>query len=566
MSDRMNRIMERLNRQRDDDHCIEAKSGTGKLDKAFWSTVSAFANTRGGLIVLGISEDQETGRFVVNPDFDYHQMSDRLEDAFRPSQENPGVTPLPRVEPEADEYNGAPVIVLRVYPMRDDPKLGKLMPCYVTSQGPRNGSYKRLFDGDHRLSSYEVFQLATLYEPDLAELAPAPKATLDDLEKPEWEALLGSFVKSGSRLMYGTKSDVEALERLHVVDGGGTPTLAGTLALGTYPQQFYPQLFIDVAVHPQTEKSSGEVRFLERKQCDGPLPIAVENAIQTVLANLRTRAVERGSVMIDEPEIPEIAIREAVVNAVMHRDYNPQVLGRQVQIDIYPDRVEINNPGGLWGDRTVDNIQENRSTARNQYLANLLSHLRTPGGSSRVAENQGSGIQRMKSGMQKHGLPQPLFTANIGDFTVTLFRFGLLTPEIAQWLNRVAPKATREEQVALAIAHGLGAVSTRELKDNVGLDSDDARAILNGLASAGSLVPTSDPDRFTLAPSNGGAGSADPEIINVLAGGGELSAREIADALGVSLSSVRPRLRKLVDANVISPTAPPTSRNRRYRI
>lgn len=556
--------MERLNRQRNDDHCIEAKSGTGKLDKSFWSTVSAFANTRGGFIVLGVSEVQKTGMFEVNPEFDYHVMSDRLADAFSSSNPEPGVTPMPQVDIEADEFDGHPVIVVKVHPMRDNPRLGKLMPCYVTTQGPRNGSYKRVMDGDQHLSSYEVFQLATLYEPDLAELALVPNGTMGDLDRSDWESLLSSFVKSGSRIMYGTKTDVEALERLHVVDESGTPTLAGMLALGTYPQQFYPQLFIDVAVHPKTEKSAGEIRFLERKQCDGPLPVAVETAIQTVLANLRTRAVERGSVMVDEPEIPEIAIREAVVNAVMHRDYNPQVQGRQVQIDVYPDRVEINNPGGLWGDRTVDNIDENRSTARNPYLANLLSHLPTPNGSARVAENQGSGIQRMKSGMQSYGLPQPVFNAKIGDFTVTLYRFGLLTPEIAEWLDRIAPEAAREERIALAIAHGLGAVSTRELKENVGLDSDDARGILNGLVSARILVPTSNPDTFALA-TNGTSSSVDPDILGLLETGRELSAREIADALGVSLGSIRPRLRKVVDAGEITPTAPPTSRNRRYR-
>ncbi|MEH0147976.1 ATP-binding protein [Corynebacterium sp. Q4381] len=471
---------------------------------------------------------------------------------------------MPRTEIEADEFEDQPVIVITVHPMRDDPKLGKQMPCFVTSQGPRNGSYKRVLDGDQRLSSYEIFQLSSLFETDVAELATPPLAAVDDLERSAWVALLDSFVKSGSRLMYGTRNDTEALERLHVVDAEGKPTLAGLLALGTYPQQFYPQLFIDVAVHPMTEKSASEVRFLDRKQCDGPLPIAVETAIQTVMANLRTRAVERDSVMVDEPEIPEIAIREAVVNAVMHRDYNPQVQGRQVQIDIYPDRVEINNPGGLWGDRTVENLDENRSTTRNPALANLLSHLPSPGGSSRVAENQGSGIQRMKLGMQHQGLPQPLFTATISDFTVTLFRFGLLTPEIAAWLESVAPDATREEHIVLAIAHGLGAVSVRELKNNIGLDSNDAREVLNGLVDKHILAPAGETDSFTFQSTR--TAGADEEISRLLADGVELSAREIAEALGITLGSLRPRLRKLIDAGEISPTAPPTSRNRRYRL
>lgn len=555
--------MARLNRQGDDDNCLEAKGGEGKLDKSFWSTVSAFANTRGGIIILGVSEDQQRGTFEINPNFDYGRAADRVTDAFRPSKEDPGVTPMPHTVIEADEFEDKPVIVITVHPMRDDPKLGKQMPCYVTSQGPRNGSYKRVLDGDQRLSSYEIFQLTSLFETDIAELTTPPQAAIDDLERSAWVALLDSFVKSGSRLMYGTRTDAEALERLHVVDADGQPTLAGLLALGTYPQQFYPQLFVDVAVHPMSEKSASETRFIERKQCDGPLPVAIETAIRVVMANLRTRAVERGSVMVDEPEIPEIAIREAVVNAIMHRDYNPQVQGRQVQIDVYPDRIEINNPGGLWGDRTVENLDENRSTTRNPALANILSHLPSPGGSARVAENQGSGIQRMRLGMQREGLPQPLFTATISDFTVTLFRFGLLTPEIAAWLNSTAPDGTREEHVALAIAHGLGAVSVREMKNNIGLDSDDAREVLNGLVKKHLLTPTSDPDTFTFPTPR--TSTVDEEISRLLSDGGEFSAREIAEELGVTLGSLRPRLRKLVVAGEISPTAPPTSRNRRYR-
>ena len=70
MSERMDDIMARLRRQRNDDHWIEAKSGTGKLDTAFWKAVSAFANTKGGLIVLGIEEDQSTGTFQPATDFD----------------------------------------------------------------------------------------------------------------------------------------------------------------------------------------------------------------------------------------------------------------------------------------------------------------------------------------------------------------------------------------------------------------------------------------------------------------------------------------------------------------
>ena len=498
--------------------------------------------------------------------FDPARMNDQLISALRQGQEKPPVTPIPRFDIETDEVDGSPVILVWVHPMRGDAQLGQQMPCYVTAQGLRDGAYKRVLDGDQRLSSYEVFQLTTLYTPDLSELSPISEAGLDDLDGQAWRGLIESLEKRGSRIRLGTTSDAEVLERLHVLDGAGLPTLAGALALGRYPQQFFPQLFIDVAVHPSPEKSVSETRFVDRAHCDGPLPLAVEDAIKAVMRNLRTRSVEVGSTMVDEPEIPEIALREAIVNAVMHRDYSPQVQGRQVQVDVYPDRVEVNSPGGLWSDRTVDNIDENRSVSRNPSLANLLSNLPTPSGSMRVAENQGSGIQRMRKGMERYGLPQPQFDARIGEFTVTLYRFGILNPEVSQWLASVAPGSTRQEQIALAIAQGLGGVSVKELREHIGLDSDDARDLLGDLADRNLLRAGSSSDTFVLAVGEPEVDEADRKLISYLTEVGEAAARDIADHLGVSVNSLRPRLRNLVDAEEIVPTAPPTSRNRKYRL
>ena len=236
-----------------------------------------------------------------------------------------------------------------------------------------------------------------------------------------------------------------------------------------------------------------------------------------------------------------------------------------IRDSVYPDRVEVNSPGGLWSDRTVDNIDENRSVSRNPSLANLLSNLPTPSGSMRVAENQGSGIQRMRKGMERYGLPQPRFDARIGEFTVTLYRFGILNSEVSKWLAAVAPESTREEQIALAIAQGLGAVSVRELREHIGLDSDDARNLLGGLAERGLLRGRSS-DTFVLAVGEPELDEVDRELISYLTEVGEAAARDIANHLGVSVNSLRPRLRKLVDVNEIVPTAPPTSRNRKYRL
>ena len=184
----------------------------------------------------------------------------------------------------------------------------------------------------------------------------------------------------------------------------------------------------------------------------------------------------------------------------------------------------------------------------------------------RVAENQGSGIQRMRKGMERYGLPQPQFDAGIGEFTVTLYRFGVLNPEVSQWLASVAPGSTRQEQIALAIAQGLGAVSVKELREHLGLDSDDARDLLGELNDRKLLREGRSSDTFVLAVGEPEVDEADRRLISYLTEVGEAAARDIADHLGVSVNSLRPRLRNLVDAEEIVPTAPPTSRNRKYRL
>lgn len=491
MSERTERLLARLNRQASDDHWVEAKSGVGKLDTSFWSTVSAFANGSGGIIVLGISEDQRTGHFSPASDFDYHAANDRLINAFRPGQESPAVTPIPRHTIEADEVEGSPVIIVEIFGMRTDPWLGGQMPCYVSKQGVRDGSYKRVLDGDVRLSTYEVLQLASLREVDRSEVSPVAGASLQDLDSALCGDLLGAFSASGSRVLYGVQSETEGLRRLDVVDSSDTPTLAGLLALGSYPQQFFPQLYIDVAVHPGASKSMEPTRFLDRKRCDGALPYAVEGAINGVLRNIRTRSVEDGSRMIDVPEIPEIALREAIVNAAMHRDYHPMVQGRQIAVDVYPDRVEINSPGGLWGDRTLDNLDENRSTTRNPRLANLLSNLPTPIRSARVAENQGSGIQRMRIAMERHGLPDPEFRASIGDFTVILYRDQRSTAEPA--FEQPAEVEQAETDPVLRALRSDVPASAREVAERSGLALATVRPKLKALVESGAVAATAPP-------------------------------------------------------------------------
>src|SRR5208283_5011026 len=112
------------------------------------------------------------------------------------------------------------------------------------------------------------------------------------------------------------------------VEGAPRPTLAGLLTFGKHPQEFLPQLVITFLQHygtTDTEKTPRGERFLDNRKFEGPIPEMVSDAANHVLASIRKSSLIEGLFRRDIPEYPEEAVREAVLNAVAHRDYSPYV-------------------------------------------------------------------------------------------------------------------------------------------------------------------------------------------------------------------------------------------------
>ena len=556
----------RLRRQGSDDAAAEAKSSVGKLPKDVWNTVSAFANTDGGLILLGLHEAEG---FAPATGFKAQPIIDALTAGMpaSPSNASPRVEPVPDHEIERVEVDGRPVIALRIEPLRGDQQA----PCFVVDKGLENGSFRRRDDQNEHLSTYAIYLLRHRNEYLRTDRQPVPQARVEDLDSQTVERLLSNISRAKSRAVDGTTSTIEALRRLNILDPGGIPTLAGLVAVGTYPQQFFPQLFVDITVHPGNAKSalSDGVRFLDRREADGAIPDMVAEAVSATLANLKTRRVVKGAVGQDVPEIPPEVLREAIANALVHRDYSPQAVGQQVAVDVYPNRVEISSPGGLWGGVTTENIDSGQSRSRNDALAKLLTRVPLPGGGV-VVENQGSGVPLMLHAMQSAGLPTPEFTAAIDRLTVTLFRHGLLDEDTAQWLKaQGASGLTPHQQMALVLAEQSAVVTVGELRRQVGIDSDDARADLQHLAALGLLVELGT-DRYgrpTPAPAPRPWSPTQLDILAAMsAANGPITVQYLSEKTGRPVGTLRTALRGLVEAKAVVPTAPPSSRLRAYRL
>lgn len=150
-------------------------------------------------------------------------------------------------------------------------------------------------------------------------------------------------------------------------------------------------------------------RFLDAQTIIGPIPFMVEDALNAVTKNMRTGAVIGGAFRQD---YPRKAVREAIANALIHRDYSPDARGSQVQVNLYADRLEILNPGGLFGNVTIDTLGTvGISSSRNQFLSNILETTPYPGGGY-VVENRGTGYQVIEEQLQAALMdpPKPLNT------------------------------------------------------------------------------------------------------------------------------------------------------------
>ena len=144
--------------------------------------------------------------------------------------------------------------------------------------------------------------------------------------------------------------------------------------------------------------------------------------------NVRVSSKVEGAFRIDRPEYPETAVREAVANALMHRDYSPDGCASQVQVTMYDDRIEILSPGGLCRAMTVDRLGElGVSFPRNQALANILRATPYAEGFAEVGsvvENKGTGYFQIRSSLREANMPEPVAIDHITAFEVALYKAG----------------------------------------------------------------------------------------------------------------------------------------------
>ena len=284
-----------------------------------------------------------------------------------------------------------------------------------------NGRYWIWQGGRNRSLTGKPLQLLILERslrgtaPGAFELQPVPGATLNDLN---WEQVR-SYARIAQGMGIGEGDSVSSdelvpfltrLGGLAYKDGVHQPTYAGILVFGLAAQQFLPSSEIVLVRYAGTQMSEEFIRENVR----GPLPEQIRRAELFLSSNMRRGSRLVGWKREDQTEYPLEAVREAVVNAVAHRDYSVQ--GEGIRIIMFADRLEVYSPGRLPGHVTLDNIVEERFS-RNPVLVQLLVGLG-------FIESLGYGIDRMIALMEGASLPRPFFQEMANGFKVTLYGQG----------------------------------------------------------------------------------------------------------------------------------------------
>ena len=323
------------------------------------------------------------------------------------------------------------------------------------------------------LSVEEIGAYLNAYEPSRWESGITPHTTIADLDPEALDRYLADR-SSESRTRQRYSSNTELLLGLHAAardsqTGDIRPTNAGILMFGYDPQLYLPQSEVVCIKYADTQ---GIRTYVDRKNFGGTLPELIDKTSSFLRQYIRVGATIRGFYREDEPEYPYEALREAVVNAVIHRDYHRS--GETVRVFMYSDRVEVRSPGALLPGLTLDDLVALRVTSvlRNPVLAGFLRDM--PGYMERI----GSGIRFMLREMESLGLPPPEFSEHY-DFVVTFRNGG----------KAVEPEGLSERQLkALELVRVAGSINTSEYCAATGASTRTGLRDLTELMEQGLLV------------------------------------------------------------------------------
>ena len=436
------------------------------MSPSFAREMVGMANTVGGRILLGVRDDG-----TVVGVRDSNTLRARIQDIARNCDPPVQV----RVNPFGD--------VIAVHVMESDSKPVQCSEGFFSRQGAVTQKLTRAEIRD-RFRSEGAIRF---------DLAPCPRFVYpDDFDRNKFHTWLRRSGIASEARIEDVLVNIDAAER---VNGGLLFRNGGVLFFAKNVRRFFPQAYITCLLARGVDK----VHILDRKDFDGGIVADIEDAVRFVERNTRTAYRIEGLQREDVPEYPAKAVREAITNAVMHRDWF--VEGANVFVEIYANRIEVVSPGGLPGSLSVADLGS-RSVRRNSLIADLLHRIA-------FIEKAGTGILRMRNESRDLRCRDPEFEAD-GFFTARFWPAPEVreatgaptnTPATGQVTDHVTDHVTGQVTDHVTDQVGLlkvvaGEMSREQLQEAVGLKNRGhfRRAYLLPALRAG-LIEMTVPDK-----------------------------------------------------------------------
>lgn len=290
-------------------------------------------------------------------------------------------------------------------------------PCYYAGKGRLKGSYIRVGQSDEPMTEYEIFSYEAFRKKYREDIRPVERANDDSLDK---DALQRYLLKLRLNKPNLSRLEDQQILRLMSMFIDGKPSLSAILLFCPYPQAYFPQLTITSISVPGSkigDTSLHHERFTDNKRIEGTLEEMLAGALTFIKNNMKVSTIidPQAGMRSDSAEYPIVAVREVLLNALVHRDYSIYTEGMPIQVIMYSDRMEVKNPGALYGRLSVDQLGKVQPDTRNPVLATTMEILS-------LTENRYSGIPIIYSSMREAGNPDPIFDSSRGLFTVTLYK------------------------------------------------------------------------------------------------------------------------------------------------
>jgi ATP-dependent DNA helicase RecG len=365
---------------------IEFKRDLSSSEKVL-KTLVGFGNGAGGTLVIGVNDGDRTVAGLEDPRLEEERLANLIATGIEP-QLMPEIAVVP--------WRRTHVLVAEVYP-------GPARPYWVKSIGFPVGVIVRIGSTNRVADPAQIDELRRIVLRKTFDEEPLIGTSSEALD---FRVASELFSGAGRKLR---RADLESLGLLASVNGRTMVTAAGMILFGKDRKRQFPDAYVKAGYFEGKHKS----HIIDSAEIHDPLPGAVTLALRFVQRNLRQGVEIKGLKSRLSPEIPEIALREAIINATVHTNYAQR--GSPLRVAVFDDRVEIDSPGGLSPGMTLSDMRNGISKLRNPIIARVFRELG-------LMEQWGSGVQRMFEACLTAGLLPPKIEETGGGLRVTLYR------------------------------------------------------------------------------------------------------------------------------------------------